>query len=284
MRASGLGAGRRVRSSRVTKTVSIGAPMASASAHPVRASATGLRTVTRPSASVAITASPMLRSVTKRRASLRSPMTRAACSRLSACSRSLAARDRSRSASSRSFSRRSRMLPASRRPSARSLNSVTRELQAGVGSPRATARAAATAADLGADDAPADDEGEQEAAAEDGDAGGHEEPQRPPDRPVDRSRGQAEADGPARERGTCSRPRRTGCPRGASIASTPRARCGSRSRKSSLGLPPTYTSSARVRAMIVRSASIRAMTPSGGGGCRRRTALNSLVRMRAPST
>ena len=53
---------------------------------------------------------------------------------------------RSRSASSRSFRRRSRIAPASRRPSARSLNSATREVQRAVGSPRASARAAATAA------------------------------------------------------------------------------------------------------------------------------------------
>ena len=130
----------------VTKTSPIGVPIASFSDQPVIFCATGLRMVTRPSASVAMTASPMLLIVTRRRASLRSPVRRAACSRTSASSSSSAALTRRRSASSRSCSRRSRMAPASRSPLARSLNSVTRDVQGAIGSPRASARAALTAA------------------------------------------------------------------------------------------------------------------------------------------
>ena len=69
-RATGFSTGRRVSSLTMRKTSSSGRPAASPARQPVSASATGFRKPTRPSASVAITASPMLASVTRSRSSL----------------------------------------------------------------------------------------------------------------------------------------------------------------------------------------------------------------------
>ena len=64
-RRAGFSAGSRVSSLTMWKTSGSGRPCASAWGQPVRASATAFMNVTRPSASVLITASPMLASVTR---------------------------------------------------------------------------------------------------------------------------------------------------------------------------------------------------------------------------
>ena len=64
---AGSPSGRRVCRSMVRKTRSAGWPAASADVQPVRVSATRFISITRPSTSVAMTPSPMLRSVTARR-------------------------------------------------------------------------------------------------------------------------------------------------------------------------------------------------------------------------
>ena len=64
-RGAGFSTGSRVCSLTMWKTSGSGRPAASACGQPVRASATPFRNVTRPSASVAITASPMLARVTR---------------------------------------------------------------------------------------------------------------------------------------------------------------------------------------------------------------------------
>jgi hypothetical protein len=61
-RAAGLGTALRVRSFRIWNTSSSARPSASSSRQPVNSSATAFIKVTRPRASVVITASPMLRS------------------------------------------------------------------------------------------------------------------------------------------------------------------------------------------------------------------------------
>ena len=210
----------------------------SVSRHPVSASATGLRIVTRPSASVAMTASPMLLSVTNRRASLRSPVTRAACSRHERVLE---------------LARRPRPLPlrvvALLQPPLEDAARVAQALGEVVelGDARVPGRRRLAARhrprrrdrrDLGADDAPADDEGEEEAAAEDGDADGHEEPERRARiGPSTAAAGQAEADGPAGQLGRApGRERRDALEQ--LRAPRPPARVRMRRAKSSLGLPP----------------------------------------------
>ena len=66
---TGSSTSRRVSSLRIGKTAPSGWPVASGVVRPVNASATGLRYSTRPWASVAMTASPMLASVTRSRSS-----------------------------------------------------------------------------------------------------------------------------------------------------------------------------------------------------------------------
>jgi hypothetical protein len=69
----------RVRSLTMRKTSSSGRPAASSCVQPVRATATGLREVTRPSVSVVVTASPMLASVTRNDSRCRSARSRLWC-------------------------------------------------------------------------------------------------------------------------------------------------------------------------------------------------------------
>ena len=69
-RRTGLSTGVRLSSFTIRNTSSTGRPSASAVDQPVSRSATGLRNVTRPSASVARTPSPMLRSVVRSCSSL----------------------------------------------------------------------------------------------------------------------------------------------------------------------------------------------------------------------
>ena len=264
--AIGLGLGWRECSSMVTKTFPIGVPIASFSDQPVIFWATGLRMVTRPSASVAMTASPMLLIVTRRRASLRSPVTRAACSRTSASSSSPAALTRLRSASSRSSNRRSRMAPASRRPLARSLNSVTRDVHGAIGSPRASARAARTAATCArtmrqrtstaiSSPTPAVSIPTVTSSCSDCKVGSLTADAGSPMaiiQPVRCERLHAENDGMP------SRSVERTAPSSALVIALV---------KSGLGLPPTNFSSARVRATIVMRASMTATTPSTGAFC-----------------
>ena len=66
-RVAGFSTGSRVDSLTMRKTASSGWPFASSARQPVSDSATRLRLLTRPSRSVAMTASPMLSSVTRRR-------------------------------------------------------------------------------------------------------------------------------------------------------------------------------------------------------------------------
>ena len=206
---------------------------------------------------------------------MRSPVTRAACSRTSASSSSSAALRRLRSASSRSCNRRSRMAPASRSPLARSLNSVTRDVHGAIGSPRASARAAVTAATWArtmrqrtrmpsAVPAPAVSIPTVTRSCSDCRVGWLTAEAGSPMamiQPVSGERLHAENDGiPSRS------VERTAPSSALAIALA----------KSGLGLPPTNFSSARVRATIVMRASMTATTPSTGAFCWRSTELKRM--------
>ena len=93
-RAIGSGIGSRVCSSTSFSTWEMGRPRASARGQPVRVSATGLKKVTHPSRSVAITPSPMLKSVaeSRRRLSRSDAVTQVSSDPISTKIRTLASR------------------------------------------------------------------------------------------------------------------------------------------------------------------------------------------------